>query len=112
MKINEFCKALRENDFAVGDSFCIGDFEFEVVNRRKDGKLVSDETVFKWELTRQEFIQLIRDNHPEIKNSEKFFDKHEAEIIRFFEKGFDVLVSECGATYGTIMNDAIDNVIE
>jgi len=111
MKIEEFEEAVRKDDFAIGDSFWIGDWEFEVVNRRKGERLLSrDEAVFKWELTADDFIQLISDNHPEIENPEKFFDEHRDDILARFAKGFDVLVGGCGATYGTIMNDAIDEV--
>jgi len=112
MKIQEFEEAIRKDDFAIGDSFWLGDWEFEVVSRRGGNALIEDEVVFKWELTREEFIQLIRDNHPEIENPEEFFDRHKDEILERFEDGFDILVGECGATYGTLMNDAIDEVIE
>jgi hypothetical protein len=111
MEIEEFEEAIRKDDFATGDSFWIGDWEFQVVNGRKGNALVEDEVVFKWELTREEFIQVITGNHPEIKNPEEFFDRLEDEIIDHFKKGFDVLVGECGATYGTLMNDAIDEVV-
>jgi hypothetical protein len=113
MKIKEFEHALQEDDFGVGDSFWIGDWEFEVVNTRAAGKAAQgDEVVFRWELTRQEFVQVIADNHPEIEDSEGFFERHEDEIVHCFEKGFDVLVSECGATYGSVMNDAIDESLD
>ena len=72
----------------------------------------SGEAAFKWELTKEEFIQAIRDNHPEIINPEKFFREHEDQIIHYFANGFDALVGECGATYGTVINDAIDEVIK
>jgi len=112
MEIEEFEEAIRKDDFATGDSFWIGDWEFEVVNKRADGKEVdADKIVFKWQLTKDEFIQLITDNHPEIGDAEEFFDKHKDEIIHHFTKGFDVLVGGCGATYGTIMNDAIDEAV-
>jgi len=34
MEIQEFEEAIRKDDFAVGDSFWLGDWEFEVVSRR------------------------------------------------------------------------------
>ena len=34
MKIEEFERAIKDKDFAVGDSFWINDIEFEVVNKR------------------------------------------------------------------------------
>lgn len=109
MLFEEFEKSLKEDDFAVGDSFWINNWEFEVVN--KMGKsFIKDEPVFKWELTKNEFIQVIKDNYPKIKNPEKFFSKHEDDIVEYFEKGFDVLISDCGATYGSVMNDAVDEV--
>lgn len=111
MKNEEFEEAIRKDDFAIGDSFWLGDWEFQVTNRRNGDGLVEDEVVFRWELTRQEFIQLIADNHPEIENPEEFFDKHKDDIIHRFIKGFDVLVGECGATYGTVMNNAIDEAV-
>ncbi len=35
MEIEEFVQALKDGDFAVGDSFWIGDIEFEVVDKRR-----------------------------------------------------------------------------
>ena len=35
MQLEEFVRALNEDDFAVGDSFWLGDFEFEVVDKRR-----------------------------------------------------------------------------
>ena len=112
MKINEFQRALKQDDFAIGDSFWIGNWEFEVVNKIGADDVGNNKTVFKWELTRQEFAQLIRDNYPEIKNAEKFLDEYEDDIIHYFEKGFDVLVGECGATYKTIINNGIAEVLK
>lgn len=112
MKIQEFEQALKKDDFAIGDSFWLGNWEFEVVSRRKGDRLLDrNEAIFKWELTADDFVQAIRDNHPEIQDPEEFFSQHQDEIIERFKKGFDVLVGGCGATYGTIMNDAIDEVI-
>ena len=113
MEVQEFKQAIKKHDFVIGDNFWINDWKFEVVNKNINGELFyTDEVVFKWELTRQEFIQVIINNHPEIKNPEEFFDKHKDEIVHCFTKGFDVLVGECGATYGTVINNAVDEVIE
>ena len=38
MELEQFEEAARKDDFAVGDSFWLGDWEFEVVNRRNRGK--------------------------------------------------------------------------
>jgi len=38
MELEQFEEAVRKDDFAVGDSFWLGDWEFEVVNRRNGGK--------------------------------------------------------------------------
>jgi len=112
MELEEFEEAIRKDDFAIGDTFWIGGWEFEVVSSRGQGACRdSDEVVFRWQLTKDDFVQLISDNHPEIENAEEFFDKHRDEIIDRFRKGFDVLVGGCGAAYGTVMNDAIDEVI-
>jgi hypothetical protein len=111
MELEEFQEQIKKGDFAIGDSLWLGDWEFEVVNRRRGDTLVEDEVVFKWELTRDEFVHVIADNHPEIENPEAFFDEHKDQIIHCFTKGFDVLVGGCGATYGTVMNDAIDEAI-
>ena len=112
MEIEEFEDAIRKDDFAVGDSFWLGDWEFEVVGSRGHGvRFDNDEVVFRWTLTKQEFIQLIIDNHPEIRNPEEFFKKHMDEILQYFGEGFDFLIGEYGANYGTVMNDAIDEVI-
>ena len=113
MDIQEFEEAIRKDDFAIGDSFWLGDWEFEAVSRKgQQACFDSGEAAFKWELTKEEFIQAIRDNHPEIINPEKFFREHEDQIIHYFANGFDALVGECGATYGTVINDAIDEVIK
>jgi hypothetical protein len=111
MKLEEFEEAVQKEDFAVGDSFWLDDWEFAVVNRSHGGTLVEDEVVFKWELTRAEFIHVLADNHPEIEDPEGFFNKHKDDIMHRFRKGFDILVGECGATYGTVMNDAIDEAV-
>jgi hypothetical protein len=112
MRMQTFADTFKKDDFAVGDSFWLGDWEFEVVNTRSPGRVVSgDEVVFRWELTRREFVQVMADNHPEIEDPERFFGEHEDEIIHRFQKGFDALVGECGATYGTVMNDAIDEAV-
>ena len=34
MQVEEFVQALIKGDFAIGDSFWIGDSEFEIVDRR------------------------------------------------------------------------------
>ena len=34
MEIEEFERAIKDKDFALGDSFWINDIEFEVVNKR------------------------------------------------------------------------------
>ena len=108
MELEEFEEAIRKDDFAIGNSFWIGDWEFQVVNKRQDDTLVEDEVVFKWELTKDEFVRVIADNHPEIENPEAFFDRHKDDIIERFRKGFEVLVGGCGADYGTVINNAID----
>ena len=113
MKLQEFEKALEEDDFSVGDSFWMGNWEFEVANSRMPGKdFWSDQVVFRWELTRGDFVRLIADSHPEIDDPDSFFERNGDDIIHRFEKGFDVLVGECGATYETVMNDAIDEAME
>ena len=34
MAIEDFVEAIRKSDFAVGESFWIDEFEFEVINKR------------------------------------------------------------------------------
>jgi hypothetical protein len=70
-----------------------------------------DDVVFRWELTRQEFIRAIADSHPEIEDREGFFDKHKEYIIQRFGNGFAFLVSERGVDYGIAVNDAIDEAV-
>jgi hypothetical protein len=111
-KLQEFEDTLQTDGFTVGDSFWLGDWEFEVVNARGPGRVVSgEEVVFRWELTRQEFVYVTADNHPEIEDADEFFSEHQDEIIHRFQKGFDALVGECGATYETVMSDAIDEAV-
>ena len=38
MELDAFVKALKDEDFAIGDSFWIGDIEFEVVDKRRWSK--------------------------------------------------------------------------
>jgi hypothetical protein len=96
MECEEFEKAVRT---------------FEVVNRKSGGKAARDEVVFRWELTRAEFVQAIADHHPEVHDPEGFFDRHKEDILHRFQKGFDILVGECGSTYETLLNDAIDEAL-
>lgn len=49
MEIEEFKEAVRRDDFALGETLWLGDWEFEVVNRKSGGKAVEDEVVFRWE---------------------------------------------------------------
>ena len=107
MELEQFEEAVRKDDFAAGDSFWLGDWEFEVVNRRNRGKPAEEEVVFRWELTRQEFVRVIAGNHPEIHDPKAFFEGQRDNIMHRFRRGFDALVGECGATYETVMNDAI-----
>lgn len=37
MSKEEFLKALKDNDFSIGDSFWIDDIEFECINNRRVG---------------------------------------------------------------------------
>lgn len=46
MEFDEFEEAVRKDDFALGDSFWLGDWGFEVVNRKSGGKAAEDEVVF------------------------------------------------------------------
>ena len=58
MNIQEFEEAIQKGGFVVGTSFWIDDFKFEVIGRRHQGiSVYNDETVFIWELTKEEFIQ-------------------------------------------------------
>jgi hypothetical protein len=111
MELEQFDEAVRKDDFAVGDSFWLGDWEFEVVNRRNRGKPAEEEVVFRWELTRQEFVRVIAGNHPEIHDPKAFFERHGDDIMHRFRRGFDTLVGECGATYETVMNDTIATAV-
>jgi len=112
MRFEEFEKATERDDFAVGDSFWLGDWEFEVVNRRGESLLCEEKAVFKWELTKDDFIQVIKDSHPEIKEPGKFFGKHRDELVDYFEKGFDALICECGINYESVIRDALEEVLE
>jgi hypothetical protein len=112
MRREQLAEATGEGDSAVDERFWVGDGEFAVVNTRTPAKAVGgEEVVFRWELTRREFVQVLVDDHPEIDNPEGFFAEHQDEIIHRFQKGFDALIGECGATYGTVMNDAIDEAV-
>jgi hypothetical protein len=111
MELEEFEEAIKKDDFAIGESFWLGDWEFEVVNRRGEDLLGEEKAVFKWELAREDFIQVIKDSHPEIKNPEGFFDRYEDEIVHYFGKGFDALLCECGINYESVIRDALEEVI-
>ena len=47
MKMETFLKALREDDFGIGDSFRLGNFEFEVVGTRGPNRVDDDGPVFR-----------------------------------------------------------------
>lgn len=47
MKMETFLKALREDNFGIGDSFRLGNFEFEVVGTRGPNRVDDDEPVFR-----------------------------------------------------------------
>ncbi len=70
-----------------------------------------DEVVFRWELTRAEFVQVIADNHPEVHDPEGFFDRHKEDIMGRFKNGFAYLVSERGLSYEIPMKAAIDEAL-
>jgi hypothetical protein len=113
MKIKEFEQALRKEDFSIGDSFWIDGWEFEVVNRKnRQVPVFDDDDFFKWELMKEDFIQVIKDRYPEIKDINKFFERHKDEIIYYFGKGFDALLYECGINYRSVMHDALEKVIQ
>ena len=46
MKMEVFLKALREDDFGIGDSFRLGNFEFEVVGTRGRNR-VDEDPIFR-----------------------------------------------------------------
>lgn len=112
MKIEEFEQALEQDDFAVGDSFWLGDWEFQVVSNRNGTSLVcGNDIVFKWELGKDDFIQVIKDSHPEIKDVEGFFKMHKNEIVYYFGKGLNYLLRECGINYESVIRDALEEVM-
>jgi hypothetical protein len=47
MKMETFLKALREDDFGIGDSFRLGNFEFEVVGTRGRNRVDGDDPIFR-----------------------------------------------------------------
>lgn len=47
MKMETFLKALRDGDFGIGDSFRLGDFEFEVVGTRGLNRVDDDDPIFR-----------------------------------------------------------------
>ena len=111
MELEEPETALKENDFAIGDSFWLGQWEFEVINSKDQAAATNDEVVFKWQLTAQQIIQLIRDNHPEIKDPSAFFKQYKQDILHDFAKAFEVLICDCGVNWSNLMNDAIDEAV-
>jgi len=112
MRMQTFEDTFKKDEFVVGDSFWLGDWEFQVVNTRSPGRVVSgDEVVFRWELTRREFVQSIANWHPDIEDPDHFFQKYRDEILHRFKKGLDVLLEDCGATYETIMEEAINEAV-
>ena len=47
MKMETFLRALRDGDFGIGDSFRLGNFEFEVVGTRGPNRVDDDEPVLR-----------------------------------------------------------------
>ena len=112
MRIEGFEQALREDEFGVGDSFWMGNWEFQVVNSRGLGKVVrSNDVVFRWELTRGDFVQMIANNCPQIKYPAVFFSRHRREIMFRLRKGLGGLVSEYGSASRTVMNAVIEEML-
>jgi hypothetical protein len=84
-----------------------------IVSRRNWQQSVFDDAVvFKWELTQEEFIHILKESHPEIKDAEAFFKRHKDEIIHYFGKGFSYLLCECGISYENIIRDTLEEVIK
>lgn len=112
MRMQTFEDTFKKDEFVVGDSFWLGDWEFQVVNARSPGRVVSgDEVVFRWELTRREFVQSIANWPPDIEDPDHFFQKYRDEILHRFKKGLDILLEDCGATYETVMEEAINEAV-
>lgn len=47
MKMERFLLALKEDDFGIGDSFRLGNFEFEVVGIRGPNRVDDDDPIFR-----------------------------------------------------------------
>jgi hypothetical protein len=78
MKMEKFLRALREDDFGIGDSFRLGNFEFEVVGKRGPNRVVDDdEPIFRQVATGRSFASRIGDNHPGIRFAGGFFNAPE-----------------------------------
>lgn len=71
-----------------------------------------EKVAYRWELTRREFVQAIADNHPDVDDPEGFFDRYGGEIVHRFSRRFDALVGDCGATYETVMREAIEESVD
>lgn len=112
MHFKEFQKALKEDDFALGDSFWLGNFEFEVINRRgaKPGYNEND-AVLSLDFLRCGFIDVIKKEHPEIKNADGFFNKYGHKIIRCFTQGVDVFVYHGIIDYIDLIKDAVNETV-
>jgi len=73
--------------------------------------LKEDEVVFRWELTRGEFVQMIANNCPQIKYPAEFFIRHRREIMFRLRRGLGSLVSEYGSASGTVLNAVIEEML-
>ena len=65
MKMERFLLALKEDDFGIGDSFCLGNWEFEVVGIRGPNRVVADDdAIFRQVATKRQFVERIADSYP------------------------------------------------
>ena len=63
MKMERFLKALKEDDFGMGDSFHLGNFEFEVIGIRGPNRVDEDGPIFRQVRPRRSFAMRVEDQH-------------------------------------------------
>ena len=68
MEIEEFERASKDKDFAIGDSFWINDIEFEVMSKRKPTISLNEKKESKF----RESLRKVKHQIPELKKQQSY----------------------------------------
>lgn len=109
MKLNEFVRMVEADDFAVGDCLWIGDWQFEVVCRRRARGSLERWRI--WTLSEEDIdtvvtrLRMRRRTHKKLELSSD--EKHAS--ARLFQKGADAALSEWEAMLAHAVEEVVAN---